>query len=554
MPRKRKSLKRRTRQSRDTSRAALAPSRWGAMVAKVRGFSATFRSWTVEKRVLFVAGVVTIICGPFVVLGSISYSDSEVAVTAGDNSVVGTNGDVTYENSAIVNGPATVIFDHERSFDQEEIEQIADAVAKRLPRDNDAWEEDIRNGVNRLNERASAGDEEAKAALEHALESSDLLSMQIALTELALSRKNTADYAELSRAVAAVAYARGDYDEAEHWSKIVLEDYPEDCRATMHLGSVYRQRGELDAAEKTYRRVLDLCGGDARWRAMVLVNLSTISSARGDFEQAENEANRALALWSELRDEEGLAYTHTNLGIVDLERGDYNAAEKHFELAYTKFHKRVGTAEKMALVLNDLGVIYLNRGELKQAQAQFQNVLSILDEFHIESSRLVTYSNLAAVYLASGELTTAERFARMAQEIGERAKANEHLCTVYGIIGQIFEKQSRFDDAVKMHQRSLRTALTYRMRRQIASAQDHLGVIELRRGNVDSAKEYFEKAMEGASKFPADLAAIKSHLAMAHERLGDDVRAKELSEQSIQIALSCGHICEAAGGVVTPVA
>ena len=86
-----------------------------------------------------------------------------------------------------------------------------------------------------------------------------------------------------------MAYLRGDISIAEEACKGILRLDPNDLYAMNCNGLVQQLHGELDEAANSYTRMIEVATDqeDERWRAAATGNLGTVYRIRGDLDEAE---------------------------------------------------------------------------------------------------------------------------------------------------------------------------------------------------------------------------------------------------------------------------
>ncbi|MGE0826058.1 MAG: tetratricopeptide repeat protein [Candidatus Binatia bacterium] len=161
--------------------------------------------------------------------------------------------------------------------------------------------------------------------------------------------KNQANRIELLRERMAVAYVSGEIERAAHCARQILAALPNDLDATNRLGHIYSLRGDLAAAEKQYRCLLDLAPNDEGWQASALGNLGLISQTRGQLDEAEQYHRDALAINQQLGRLEGQANQLGNLGVIAEQRGNGQEARRLWTEARELF-ARMGIAPRVHLM------------------------------------------------------------------------------------------------------------------------------------------------------------------------------------------------------------
>ena len=141
--------------------------------------------------------------------------------------------------------------------------------------------------------------------------------------------------AALWRQRGVVARARSAYDAAAEAFQRSLELYDavDDRKnvAAVHgnLGQIENERGNRSTARKQFLLGLEPArnAGATAVEADLLKDLGVLAYLQDDYEQAERYFEQALSLAESLEDQSLLLPVRLNSGLVDLERGDYSAAE-----------------------------------------------------------------------------------------------------------------------------------------------------------------------------------------------------------------------------------
>ncbi|MCP4251337.1 MAG: tetratricopeptide repeat protein, partial [bacterium] len=267
---------------------------------------------------------------------------------------------------------------------------------------------DLEAALARVNTEADKGDPQAKAAIEEARKSGDATKLQAALIAQADRRQqqirdDAADYLELCREIAAIAFLRGDLDEARKRLEAINRLIPNDLDAINRLGHIHRVQGRLDEAERSYRRVLDLSADDETGRAVAYGNLGLIYLTRGDLDQAEEMHGKALDIEEKLGRLEGMANQYGNLGLIHQTRGDLDQAEEMHRKALEIFEK-LGQLEGMAAQYGNLGLIHRMRGDLDQAEEMHRKSLEIKKKLGRLEGMASDYAAIGLVHSARGDL------------------------------------------------------------------------------------------------------------------------------------------------------
>jgi len=228
-----------------------------------------------------------------------------------------------------------------------------------------------------------------------------------------------------------------------------------------------------------------------------------------------------LWLWSGLPLALLLAGTCWGGCVGSVSKQNKKDAELHFDLGLDAFHKNdvptalaeLRQAEDLdptnPRIPNALGLVYLGRDLLTEAQQHFEHALELDPTF------TDALNNLGAVYLARG---------RWDKTIEVCRKAANDLLYAYpwlplGNIGWAAFKKGDLDEALT----NLKKAVD--LNPKFCRGWDYLGQVHMARESIDAAELALRKAIERCPGFQFQEAHF--HLAVVLQRLGQEAEARE---------------------------
>ena len=199
------------------------------------------------------------------------------------------------------------------------------------------------------------------------------------------------------------------------------------------LGVVHKFQGRYDQAESVYLRALAIVEAAHQDddRATLLHNLGGLAHARGDFAGGEPLARRSLELREELygADHPGTAADRAAWGALLEGLGRYDEAEDAYRRALAVFEERLGPRSlEAASALTALGSLWHARGALGEAEEAYRRSLEIREAVLAPSHFDVglTLNNLAMLLVDRGAVEEARRLLGRAEFIFETALGRAH--------------------------------------------------------------------------------------------------------------------------------
>jgi len=156
------------------------------------------------------------------------------------------------------------------------------------------------------------------------------------------------------------------------------------------------------------------------------------------------ERNLTLCHEAGWRSEEAAA--HNNLGIVFLRRGEYERAEQAYRDALTIFETLHDPAGR-AFCHQNLGVLFHERGDYARALEAYHRGLAGFKRVGNKTQLTNTAINLGNLYLSLGDLERAERLISFALDIAQELSMPLLSAYGYNLLGETLCSQGRWDAA-----------------------------------------------------------------------------------------------------------
>lgn len=275
-----------------------------------------------------------------------------------------------------------------------------------------------------------------------------------------------------------------------------------------NLGVTYANLSEYGQALAAYQEALtkiklisdcfeqnpnnSLCyGGD---EAAIRNNLAALYFSLGQYEQALDFAQQASVIYQKNigRDNQGLKPQDFQLLHDILGKSSLNPAFVRQSLAIRAGVGNAFSAESMvrqgeAVNLNNLGKIYSNQGNDKQALTLYQQALSIYQEINNSLGVAITLNNIAQIYTNLGQYDLAVNFNQQALAIYQKEEDKAGIGVTLTNIGQIYQKQGKFTQSLDSLNQALVIQKTIGDRASIAITLRIIGLNLLETNKINEA-------------------------------------------------------------------
>jgi Tfp pilus assembly protein PilF len=201
---------------------------------------------------------------------------------------------------------------------------------------------------------------------------------------------------------------------------------------------------------------------------------------------------QALNGYTSVDNSEGVAQTYNLLGKTYLVTGALDQAEDMFTRARLRAK---GVSPSLVLEsTNNLGELYLSRGEAGKALSTFQEALALPAGAQSPARTAILYHNMGTAEKSLGNPSQALEYYAKSLQINLSNKLNAEAAADYYMIASVHSKQGRYDEALKNAELAL--SLDKRVENSPGIAEDlfALGLISLHKKDTAAAFDYFQRS------------------------------------------------------------
>lgn len=189
--------------------------------------------------------------------------------------------------------------------------------------------------------------------------------------------------------------------------------------------------------------------------AECLITSAGLYYSCSEFEDGIIKLHEAYQYFEGLQDKYGMARTCNVYGVIYQPLGNFAQALEYYLQALTLLEDTPKTDYFHIVVIGNLGLIYLEMGEYKEAEYYLQESLKYAEEIHNDVIAGDVYDNLCKLY-------TYQKDYEHAREFGERALQcfinTEHVrgeSDAYNSLGHVHMAQDDPQKALEYHRRAL---------------------------------------------------------------------------------------------------
>jgi transcriptional regulator with GAF, ATPase, and Fis domain/Tfp pilus assembly protein PilF len=294
-------------------------------------------------------------------------------------------------------------------------------------------------------------------------------------------------------------------------------DAPARHRLLLKQAQAEFQRGAWDAALVAARaarheaRVL----GDPRANARVAQRMAAIRYETGDYRRALRYARFGYAVLRDSDEHWTVGALALTTGLTLARIGRPQAAIEWFQTAAATY-RRIDDADGLVNALNNLGLIYKNLREWREALRFLEQALSIDERKGLYARMRTHHQNLGLIRYRLGQWDLAEEHFRHSLRISREVHHAASEARALLAMGMLARRRRQLDRAAEFDRQALELAERGGAVRESLLAREFLGELELDRGQGPAALALLQPALaEALERAPQGDLAMELHLRIA---------------------------------------
>ncbi|UEG54928.1 tetratricopeptide repeat-containing sensor histidine kinase [Mucilaginibacter daejeonensis] len=157
-------------------------------------------------------------------------------------------------------------------------------------------------------------------------------------------------------------------------------------------------------------------------------------------------ANMGIDHARRMHDGKGIAMMLNQLGMIDDNRGDFDASQPKYMEALS-IYKRIGDAKGQAAVIIRLGVVELRKGNYDKAIAYFLQSLKVSERSNNTAGRMEAYLTVAEGYIGQKKFDVALKYLTIAEKINNTIPFSNLSLNIYNNFGVVYRELGLNDKA-----------------------------------------------------------------------------------------------------------
>ena len=241
------------------------------------------------------------------------------------------------------------------------------------------------------------------------------------------------------------------------------------------LGIIAQQRGDSNQAQEWYRKALNIFEelDNRDGMASSYGQMGNVAFQKGVYNQAQEWYRKALSINIELDNRTNMAKGYLQMGLVAHRRSSYDKALEWYRKALDIFEE-LGDRDSMANGYHQMGMLAQHRGDYGEAQEWYRKSLNISEELGNRAGMANSYHQMGMLAQHRGDYGEAQEWYRKSLNISEELGNRAGMATFMHQIGNLLIELEKTEEAIPLHLKSLMT----RLELEIPEAIDNLHALE----------------------------------------------------------------------------
>jgi len=264
-----------------------------------------------------------------------------------------------------------------------------------------------------------------------------------------------------------------------------------------HLGKCSQQQADFSQALEHYAEARALYTR-ANYQPGVAATINAAAQVhiyREQYALAVQALQDALQLQEQLGDVEGAAITLDRLALATWGMQDTPRASAYAKRCLETY-RRIGSGQGEGRALATLGLLELARGIYGDAIRHFQEAIAQQRKTEDESNLIVSHQNLGLVFLEIGAIEEAEASVQTALELARKSKSRGREARCFQILGNLEALRGRCDAARTLYERAISAFETLEQKHLLADASCAMVELELKEHRLSAAWAHVRAAQE----------------------------------------------------------
>ena len=226
-----------------------------------------------------------------------------------------------------------------------------------------------------------------------------------------------------------------------------------------------------------------------------------------------------------------------NLGIIYFEKGEYEISLDFYNKSL-KISEETGVKERIAISLNNLAVIYRSLGDFQKSIEISIKSLKMSEEMGDKMGVASSYSNIGIIYKQQENYVTALDYYMKSLKILEEIDYKNGIAICLNNIGNIYHDLENYSKALDFHTKNLKVREEMGSKREVAMSLANIGSVYYDQGFYAKAFDFHTRSLKMNEELDnkSEVAASLNSIGSIYYKEGNFIKALEYGERGLALA------------------
>ncbi len=285
-----------------------------------------------------------------------------------------------------------------------------------------------------------------------------------ALTNYKKLKKVGEEVGDVNNNIGLIYQKKGDYNNAILHFKEAIHTYDSlktksltIANPLLNLGITYKQKGDYKKAMDSYlkaRKFLEKDNAESVIYANVLNGIGALYNGQKDYDKALEFFLGSVAIYQSIGNKSVThASTLNNIGSIYRIKGKNQQALEHFVMALNMQEEMGESTSGMPVSLKNIGILKEAEGKLDSAIIYFERALALEIQSDDSKGIIETKNELGLAYLDQGELNKALAYCKASLSLAEKIGLIEGIQNSCECLSSVYEKKKNTAEAYKYYKK-----------------------------------------------------------------------------------------------------
>lgn len=325
---------------------------------------------------------------------------------------------------------------------------------------------------------------------------------------------------------------------------LVAQDTIRAASLSLNIGTAYYAKNANQDAFKYWQQAVDLSRRTQEMEILPLAlnNVAAIYKSRGDIDQAIEIFEQIREVYLQRNDSLRYGRATFNMGSTYFRVGNDSLGE-YYVLQSIEWYKQVGRRANANIgnAYNELGVQHYRKGKFLEALELYQPAIDYFLQGGDTLRSVIPRNNIANIHLQLNNLDLAEETLLEIIQIREKQKQGT-VHYNYNNLGLVYKEMERDSLSLYFLQKAYTMRKSGDLQGMAASSAELIGNLFEAKGELDSAKAYYQESLSLAERGQHEENQINALLALGGWEIkhGEEDVGAGLLEQALARAKAVG--------------